>query len=55
MNGRRDPPAFGEADLSNCDRELIQHPGSIQPHGALLVLDASSPLVLQASTNVAAM
>jgi chemotaxis family two-component system sensor kinase Cph1 len=45
-------PAFGEADLSNCDRELIQFAGSIQPHGALLVLDAASPVVLQASANV---
>ncbi len=44
-------PRFGEADLSNCDRELIQHPGSIQPHGAMLVLDAASPVVLQASAN----
>lgn len=47
-------PAFGTADLSNCDRELIQHPGSIQPHGALLVLDAGTPRVLQASANVGA-
>ncbi len=30
---------FGEADLSNCDREPIQIPGSIQPHGVLLVVD----------------
>jgi light-regulated signal transduction histidine kinase (bacteriophytochrome) len=44
-------PAFGEADLSNCDRELIQFAGSIQPHGALLVLGAASPVVLQASAN----
>jgi chemotaxis family two-component system sensor kinase Cph1 len=48
-------PAFGEADLSNCDRELIQLPGSIQPHGALLVLDAARPVVLQASANTAEM
>ena len=44
-------PAFGEADLSNCDRELIQLPGSIQPHGALLVLDANQPVILQVSQN----
>jgi light-regulated signal transduction histidine kinase (bacteriophytochrome) len=30
---------FGEADLSTCDREPIHIPGSIQPHGALLVFD----------------
>ena len=28
-------PAFGEADLSNCEREQIHLAGSIQPHGAL--------------------
>ncbi len=50
-----DDPRFGEADLSNCDRELIQHPGSIQPHGALLILDAASPSILQASANVRVM
>ncbi len=54
MADKRAPPAFGTADLSNCDRELIQHPGSIQPHGALLVLDAGTPRVLQASANVGA-
>jgi light-regulated signal transduction histidine kinase (bacteriophytochrome) len=30
---------FGEADLTNCDREPIHIPGSIQPHGVLLILD----------------
>lgn len=30
---------FGHADLTNCDREPIHIPGSIQPHGVLLVLD----------------
>ncbi len=30
---------FGEADLSTCDREPIHIPGSIQPHGVLLVVD----------------
>jgi chemotaxis family two-component system sensor kinase Cph1 len=54
MPDKRPSPAFGTADLSNCDRELIQHPGSIQPHGALLVLDAGTPRILQASANVAA-
>ncbi len=51
MATRPHEPAFGEADLSNCDRELIQLPGSIQPHGVLLVLDAARPVVLQASAN----
>jgi len=44
-------PPFGEADLSNCERELIHLPGSIQPHGALLVLDHDGDRVLQASAN----
>lgn len=30
---------FGEADLTTCDREPIHIPGSIQPHGVLLVMD----------------
>jgi two-component system, chemotaxis family, sensor kinase Cph1 len=51
MNTIRDEPAFGKADLSNCDRELIQFAGSIQPHGVLLVLEATAPIVLQASAN----
>ena len=33
-----DSPAFGQADLTNCERELIHLAGSVQPHGALLVL-----------------
>ncbi|MEI6560190.1 MAG: response regulator, partial [Rhodospirillaceae bacterium] len=31
--------SFGEADLTSCDREPIHIPGSIQPHGVLLVVD----------------
>ena len=46
-------PAFGQADLSNCERELIHLAGAVQPHGALLVLDAASLQVLQVSANVA--
>jgi light-regulated signal transduction histidine kinase (bacteriophytochrome) len=30
---------FGEADLTTCDREPIHVPGSIYPHGVLLVVD----------------
>ena len=44
------PP--GSADLSSCDREPIHIPGSVQPHGLLLVLDPSSLEVIQASLNV---
>lgn len=38
-------------NLSNCDREQIHIPSSIQPHGVLLVLDAESLSVIQVSEN----
>lgn len=38
-------------DLSNCDREQVQYPGSIQPHGFLIVLDEPDYRVLLASSN----
>ena len=47
-------PAFGEADLSNCEREQIQFAGSIQPHGALLLLREPDLVVVQTSRNAAA-
>jgi len=48
-------PRFGEADLTNCDREPIHIPGSIQPHGAMLVFDRDRKIVTHASANAAAM
>lgn len=39
-------------DLSNCDKEPIRTPGSIQPHGFLLTLSPQL-VVLQASANLA--
>jgi light-regulated signal transduction histidine kinase (bacteriophytochrome) len=36
-------------DLTNCDREPIHIPGSIQPHGAMLVCDPETSEVLFAS------
>ncbi len=51
MNQHVMSPAFGQADLTNCERELIHLAGSIQPHGILLVLDADASVILQASTN----
>lgn len=38
-------------DLTNCDREPIHIPGSIQPHAVVLVLEDPSLRVLQASAN----
>ncbi|MEY2858122.1 MAG: hypothetical protein RLZZ74_2434 [Cyanobacteriota bacterium] len=38
-------------DLTNCDREPIHIPGSIQPHGMLLVLQPDSLTIIQVSSN----
>jgi chemotaxis family two-component system sensor kinase Cph1 len=46
-------PAFGQADLSNCEREQIHLAGSIQPHGALLVVRERDHVIVQASDNAA--
>ncbi len=40
-------------DLSSCDRELIQFPQAIQPHGVMLTVDDQSNLILHASANCA--
>lgn len=46
-------PAFGEADLSNCEREQIHLAGGIQPHGALLLLEEPELVVVQSSADAA--
>lgn len=46
-------PAFGDADLSNCEREQIQFAGAIQPHGALIAVNEPDHIVLQHSANAA--
>ncbi|HEY9703968.1 MAG TPA: GAF domain-containing protein, partial [Allocoleopsis sp.] len=38
-------------NLTNCDREQIHIPGSIQPHGVLIVLDKESLKIIQVSYN----
>jgi two-component system, chemotaxis family, sensor kinase Cph1 len=38
-------------NLTNCDREPIHIPGSIQPHGMLLVLQPDSFTIIQVSDN----
>jgi light-regulated signal transduction histidine kinase (bacteriophytochrome) len=40
-------------DLTACDREPIHIPGSIQPHGVLVVVDARTLTILQVSENAA--
>ena len=47
-----DQPAFGQADLTNCERELIHLAASVQPHGALLVLQEPALRIVQLSDNV---
>jgi diguanylate cyclase (GGDEF)-like protein len=42
-------------DLSNCEREPIHIPGSIQPHGVLLVADPADLRVVFASANTASL
>jgi two-component system, chemotaxis family, sensor kinase Cph1 len=44
-------PPFGQADLTNCERELIHLAGSVQPHGVLLVLREPDFVVVQATAN----
>lgn len=51
MNDSSFSPLFGEADLTNCERELIHLAGSIQPHGVLLVVRASDLHIVQASES----
>ncbi len=43
--------SFPPLDISACDREPIRIPGSIQPHGILLVLNATNLRVEQISAN----
>jgi light-regulated signal transduction histidine kinase (bacteriophytochrome) len=38
---------FGQVDLTSCDREPIHIPGSIQPHGVLLVVDLQTLTIAQ--------
>lgn len=40
------------AALEQCAREPIRTPGSIQPQGFMMVLDAAAERVLQVSDNV---
>jgi hypothetical protein len=45
-------PPFGQADLTNCERELIHLAGSVQPHGLLLALREPDLRIAMASANV---
>ncbi|PZR08074.1 MAG: hypothetical protein DI536_25915 [Archangium gephyra] len=41
-----------EVDLSNCDREPIHIPGTVQPHGVLVALDPTTLRIEQISKTV---
>lgn len=41
----------GSTDVTECDREPIHIPGSVQPHGALLVLAEDTLTIRRASAN----
>jgi len=41
----------GNVDLSNCAREQIQIPGSIQPHGVLIAVSEADRRIMQVSAN----
>lgn len=51
MNPSVGAPSNEAIDLTECDREPIHIPGSIQPHGILLVLGEPDYIVLQVSAN----
>ncbi|OYP29968.1 GAF domain-containing protein [Rhodopirellula sp. MGV] len=42
----------GPVELTNCDREPIHIPATIQPHGCLLVVRVSDRVIVSASENV---
>jgi light-regulated signal transduction histidine kinase (bacteriophytochrome)/CheY-like chemotaxis protein len=48
-------PQTDAVNLTNCDREPIHIPGSIQPHGGLLVCDGIGSVILQHSANLGPM
>lgn len=48
-----EPIVFGQADLTNCDREPIHIPASIQPAGCMMVFAGSGPELVAFSQNTA--
>ena len=39
-------------DLTNCDKEPIHIPGSIQPHGSMIVVDPKSSVIVYSSQTL---
>jgi len=50
-----EPVAFGRATVSDCDREQIHIPGSVQPHGCLLAMAPGDLRVLHAGGDTLAL
>ncbi len=50
-----EPVAFGRATVSDCDREQIHIPGSVQPHGCLLAMAPGDLQVLHAGGDTLAL
>ena len=51
MNNQKEIITAETVNLTNCDREQIHIPGSIQPHGILLVLQEPEFDIIQVSSN----
>ena len=49
--GVQQAPGGRQVDLTNCDREPIHIPGSIQPHGVLMALTLPDLTIVQISNN----
>ena len=47
-------PRGEQIDLTNCDREPIHTPGTVQAHGGLLAVDIATERILAASENIGA-
>lgn len=50
-----EPVAFGRATVSDCDREQIHIPGSVQPHGCLIAMAPGDLRVLHAGGDTLAL
>ena len=50
-----DSPRFGPLDTIRCEAEPIRYPGSVQPHGVVLVLDPVSAVIEAASESCTAL
>lgn len=49
------PVTAANVDLTNCDRELVQYSGAVQPHGILVALTEPDLRVVQISVNAPAL